>query len=257
MPDKKANETIRIVVVDDHMLLLDSLTRLLEDERDFEVVGCAANGEDALRLVTETRPDVAIVDISMPGMNGIEIARKIRETSPATRVLMLSMHSTPAYLHRAFRAGADGYVVKESAGAELVRAVRRVNQGKRYLSEALAESAVGAIKRDPRAMDDPLGSLTARERQILGLVVEGMSSAEAAAAIRLSPKTVETYRSRIMHKLGIKDLPGLVSSPSGTAWHRLTEAAGGERPGPSPAASPASSSRAPWTRSGGCARRTP
>jgi DNA-binding NarL/FixJ family response regulator len=197
---RTTKKTISVLLADAHAILLDSLRALLEAQDDLKVVGRAVNGEEAVRLA-RLRPDVAIVDISMPVMNGIEVTRQIRETSPSTAILILSAHGSPYQVDQALRAGAAGYVVKQSAGPELVKAVRTIIAGKRYLSDSLVGSS---------AARDPLRSLTAREREVLQLIVEGRSNAAAGSILGLSPRSVETYRARLMQKLGIDDLPTLV-----------------------------------------------
>ena len=197
---RTTRKTISVLLADAQAILLDSLRALLEAEDDLKVVGRAINGEEAVRLA-RLRPDVAIVDISMPVMNGIEVARQIRETSPSTAILILSAHGSPYHVDQALRAGAAGYVVKQSAGPELVKAVRTIIAGKRYLSDSLVGNS---------AARDPLRSLTAREREVLQLIVEGRSNAAAGSILGLSPRSVETYRARLMQKLGIDDLPTLV-----------------------------------------------
>jgi len=197
---RTTRKTISVLLADAQAILLDSLRALLEAEDDLKVVGRAINGEEAVRLA-RLRPDVAIVDISMPVMNGIEVARQIRETSPSTAILILSAHGSPYHVDQALRAGAAGYVVKQSAGPELVKAVRTIIAGKRYLSDSLVGNS---------AARDPLRSLTGREREVLQLIVEGRSNAAAGSILGLSPRSVETYRARLMQKLGIDDLPTLV-----------------------------------------------
>jgi two-component system, NarL family, response regulator NreC len=199
MPRKK-RRTISVLLADDHAILLDGLRALLEAEGDLKVVGSAINGEEAVRLARQLRPDIAIVDIKMPVMDGIEATRRIRESSPSTRILILSAHVSAHYVDQALSAGAEGYVLKESEGPELIKAVRAIIDGKRYLSASLAGNMV----------QDPLASLTVREREVLQLVVDGKSNAAAASILGLSPRSVETYRLRVMQKLGIEDLPTLV-----------------------------------------------
>lgn len=199
MPRKK-KKAISVLLADDHAILLDGLRALLEAEGDLKVVGRAVNGEEAVRLSRQLRPDIAIVDIKMPVMNGIEATRRIRESSPSTLILILSAQVSAHYVDQALRAGAAGYVIKKSAGPELVKALRAIIEGKRYLSPLLA----GSMGRDP------LASLTAREREVLQLIADGKSNASAATILGLSPRSVETYRARAMQKLGIEDLPTLV-----------------------------------------------
>jgi len=204
--------SIKVLLADDHAMVRDGLKLLLESQQDITVVGLAANGREAVKLVKNTAPDVVILDIAMPELNGLEAALKIRDALPRTRIIILSMHATSEHVFRALQAGADGYLLKESAGAEVVRAVRTAYAGRRYLSEKIATVAQGMNLSEQGAASakSPLESLSEREREVLQLVVEGGSSAEIASAINLSPKTVETYRSRIMQKLDVHDVPGLV-----------------------------------------------
>ncbi|MGD8846642.1 MAG: response regulator transcription factor, partial [Desulfobacteraceae bacterium] len=204
--------TISVVLADDHAVVRDGLKTLLEIDQNINVVGMSSNGREAVRLITKLRPDVVVMDISMPELNGIEATRQILEQCPDTRVIILSMHATKEHIHRALQAGAKGYLLKESAGAEVVKAVRSVYLGNRYLVQPVAELLIDDYLNGGRAekFPDPLDQLSAREREVLQLVVEGNASAKIADTLCLSPKTVETYRSRIMAKLNIKDIPGLV-----------------------------------------------
>ncbi|MDY7077968.1 MAG: response regulator transcription factor [Chloroflexota bacterium] len=204
--------SITIFLADDHAVVRDGLRFLLDAQQDIEVIGDAANGRDAVHQVTQLRPDVVILDISMPEMNGIEAAMQIRQGCPSTQVIILSMHSTTEHVFRALQAGAHGYLLKESAGIEVVNAVRAVLDGRRYLSPKISEQVFDDYVHQREAVEakSPLARLSPREREILQLVVEGKSSAEIANILSLSPKTVETYRSRMMQKLGIGDLPSLV-----------------------------------------------
>lgn len=200
--------TIRVILVDDHTVVLDGLRLLLERQSDIKVVGTASNGLEVVRQVVTLQPDVVIMDVAMPKLNGVEATRQIHETNPSTHVVILSMHSTAEHIFQALRAGALGYVLKESAGSELVDAVRTVYLGRPYLSIKLTLAMGEDIKH--RNGKSPLERLTSRELQVLQLTVEGKSAAEIAALLALSPKTVETYRSRLMSKLGLNDLPSLV-----------------------------------------------
>jgi len=204
-----SGRVIRIILVDDHALVREGVTRLLEEQPDMRVVGSFCEGDAAVRFAARERPDVAIVDIALPHANGIEVARQLREASPATHLLVLSMHSDPQYVHQALVAGVAGYVAKESAGALLVEAVRAVHAGRRYLCESLGPEALQRYLQSPENWD-PIGLLSARERDVLGHTVEGRTIAETAHRLGVSPKSVETYRSRLMAKLGIDDLPALV-----------------------------------------------
>jgi len=200
---------IRILLVDDHALVREGVSRLLEAQSDMRVVGSFSETEMAIDFAAREEPDVAIVDIAMPQASGIEVARRLRAASPDTQLLVLTMHSNPEYVHQALLAGALGYVAKESAGPVLVEAVRAVQAGRRYLSESLGTEALNRYLRGSEA-SDPLGRLSAREREVLRHTVEGCTIAETAQRLGLSPKSVETYRSRLMTKLAIEDLPALV-----------------------------------------------
>lgn len=203
---------IRVFFADDHAVVRDGLRALLESQADIAVVGDAANGRQTVHLVQQLRPDVVVMDIVMPELNGIDATLEIHESCPATQIVILSMYSTAEHIFRAFQAGAQGYLLKESAGREVVEAVRTVHAGRRYLSRGIAETVVDEYIRQHEVDIDksPLERLSTRERQVLQLVVEGKSSAEIGDTLSLSPKTIETYRSRLMEKLGINDIPSLV-----------------------------------------------
>jgi DNA-binding NarL/FixJ family response regulator len=201
--------TIRVLLVDDHAVVRDGVGYLLRAQPDIEVVGGVETASQAVNLALQQRADIVIMDISLPGLSGIEATQQVLDARPEAQVLILSMHSSPEHVYQAFRAGAHGYVLKESAGKELVDAVRVVNAGRTYLSDKLSGSVVEQYLRERRTVS-PLESLSTRERQVLELIVEGYSSVEVATSLSLSPKSVDTYRSRIMRKLGIGDLPGLV-----------------------------------------------
>jgi DNA-binding NarL/FixJ family response regulator len=194
--------TITVFLADDHAVVRDGLRVLLEAQPDIRVV----------RQVVQLRPDVAVIDIAMPELNGVEAAREICEICPSTQIVVLSMHSTTEHIFRALQAGARGYLLKESAGIEVVNAVRAVYIGHRYLSQKISDRLVDDYVRQRQTAEarSPLARLSPREREVLQLVVEGKSSAEIADTLSLSVKTVETYRARLMHKLDIGDLPGLV-----------------------------------------------
>ena len=199
--------TIRVLLADDHALMREGLRALLTTIPDIEVVGEVGTGREAESLVLQLDPDVVLMDIAMPDLNGIEAARLIHLKCPAVRIVMLSMHATAEYVYRAFEAGASGYLLKEVAFEEVITAVRTVHGGKWYLSPALAESVPDLGLGHTRS---PVDSLSTRERQVLQLVVEGKTSSEIAHMVHLSPSSVQTYRSRLMMKLGVRDLPSLV-----------------------------------------------
>ena len=204
--------TITVFLADDHAIVCDGLRAFLSAESDIKVVGEASNGRDALRRIAELCPDVAILDIAMPELNGIDATWQVRQTFPSTQIVILSMHSTTEHVFRALQAGARAYVLKESAGAELVEAICTVHAGHRYLSQKISDLVIDDYVRQRGSIEAerPLACLSPREREVLQLVVESKTSAEIAGILSLSPKTVGTYRSRVMRKLGINDFPGLV-----------------------------------------------
>ncbi len=202
--------TISVFLADDHAMMRDGLRAMLEGDQAFMVVGEATNGREAVRLVAQLRPDVVVMDIGMRELNGIEATQRICERCPSVRVIILSMHSGKEYIRRALAAGARGYLLKESAGAEVIQAVRTVCGGGRYLSAGVSEQILAEYPRGTTHEEDPLSLLSPRGREVMQLVVEGKTSAEIAELIFLSPKTVDTYRSRLMSKLGVTDIAGLV-----------------------------------------------
>jgi len=204
--------SITVFLADDHAVVREGLRLLLEAEGDIKVIGDAADGRQAVHQVAELRPDVVIMDIAMPELNGIEATWQICELCPSTQVVILSMRSDNEHIFRGFQAGARGYLLKESAGVEVVNAVRAVHAGRRYLSQRISDKVIDDYVRQREAAQakSPLARLSPREREILQLIVEGKTSAEIAGILFLSPKTVETYRSRLKQKLGISDVPGLV-----------------------------------------------
>jgi DNA-binding NarL/FixJ family response regulator len=203
---------ITILLADDHAVVRDGLRFLLEAQPDLKVIGDAANGREAVRQAAQQCPNVAIFDIAMPELNGIEALRQIQTICPETQVIILSMYATTKHILQALQAGARGYLLKESAGSEVVEAVRAVQAGRRHLSQKISDMVIDDVVRlrEPDQVQEPLARLSLREREVLQLVVEGKSSAEIANMLSLSASTVDTYRSRLMHKLGIGDLPGLV-----------------------------------------------
>jgi len=203
---------IKVLIADDHAVVREGLRLILEAEGDISVIGEAANGQLAVRQVQKLAPDVAVMDIAMPKLNGIEATARISNSKIATQVIIFSMHSSKEHIFHALEAGAQGYLLKESAGKEIVKAVRSVYAGRLFLSDRISRTVIDGYIQQHRAdsKESPLKRLSPREREVLQLVVEGKSSAEIADSLFLSPKTVETYRSRLMQKLGLKDLPSLV-----------------------------------------------
>jgi DNA-binding NarL/FixJ family response regulator len=203
--------SIKVLLADDHAIVRDGLKMLLEHS-GIEVVEEVDNGRQALKTAAKLQPDVAVLDITMPELNGIETASLMREKSPDTKVVILSMHATEEYIFMALEAGVMGYVLKESAGREVVDAVRAAYSGNYYLSKKIGDAVMSRfLSGAGETPVSPLQSLSHREREVLQLVVEGRTSAEIAKKIFLSPKTVETYRSRLMKKLGVRGITELVA----------------------------------------------
>jgi DNA-binding NarL/FixJ family response regulator len=206
-----ADEPIRIVLVDDHAVLRAGLRALLEAEADLEVVGEAGTGDEALPMIERTAPDVVVMDLSMPGIGGLEATRRVSAMAQDTRVLVLTMHGEEEHLLPVLEAGGSGYVNKRSADEELIEAIRTVARGDVFLypnaAKLLLQGFRGKTIRDD---DDPLRKLTDRELEVLGFTAEGFSSAEIGKKLFISPKTVDTYRSRIMEKLGLHHRSELV-----------------------------------------------
>ena len=204
--------SISIFLAEDHRLVRDGFRILIETQPDLKVIGEAGTGHETVRQVVKLLPDIVLMDIGMPELNGIEATRQICEACPSTKVIILSMYSTSQHITRAFKAGARGYILKESAGEDMIKAVRTVYNDKIFLCGEISEIVVGQYLLDQAeaTVDDPLSRLTVREREILQLLVEGKSNTKIAELLFLSPKTVETYRSHLMQKLGINDLPTLV-----------------------------------------------
>jgi DNA-binding NarL/FixJ family response regulator len=200
---------VRVLLSDDHALVLGALRLMVERIEGVVVVAEANDGRAAVEKAIEHRPDLAILDISMREMNGIEALVRIREAVPQTRVLILSSHGSGEFVTRALRAGAAGYLVKDSAPAELATAVREIVNGKSYLSPSVAAQVISGM-RDGSAGQSELDLLTPRQREILQLIAEGKSTKEIAAELDVSIKTAETHRAALMDRLGIRDVAGLV-----------------------------------------------
>ena len=199
---------LTVLIADDHAVMRQGLRALLAGDPDIEIVGEAATGREAIDLVAALQPRAVVMDIAMPELNGLEATLRISEKWPDTRVVVLSMYADAEYLFRAFQAGASGYLLKESAVDEIIAALRAVCSGRRYIGAGIPLEGAPDDLLEARA--SPLERLSAREREVLQLVVEGHSSAAIGEAIHLSPKTVDSYRSRLMKKLGVKDFAALV-----------------------------------------------
>jgi len=204
--------TIRVLLADDHAVLRDGVRLLLEMDPEIKVVGDAGDGREAVRRTLDLTPDVAILDIIMPELNGIEAARQIIQETTDTQVIILSMNANSEHIFRALRAGVSGYLLKASAGSEVANAVHVVAAGGRYLSQAISDAVISEYisQREATEGENRLDRLSGREREVLQLVVEGRSNTEIAARLYITPGSVKTYRKRIMQKIEIHDLPGLV-----------------------------------------------
>ena len=206
---------MRVVLADDHNLVRAGIRALLERMPEVQVVGEASDGRAALALIVREKPDLALLDIGMPELNGLEAAERIAREAPRTRLVVLSMHSNESYVAQALRLGVVGYLLKDSCVDELPVLLRAVARGETYLSPSISKQVVDALKArlpDGGGADkgSPADLLTSRQREILQLVAEGKSTKEIASDLGLSVKTVETHRAQLMDRLGIHDVPGLV-----------------------------------------------
>jgi DNA-binding NarL/FixJ family response regulator len=203
---------LRILLADDHTVVRQGLRKVLEERPDWEFVAEAGDGREAVRQAEELEPDIAIVDITMPLLNGIEATRQIVKRSPTTRVLILTMHSDEAYVNQVLQAGATGYLLKESADVDLIQAVSAVSQGKSFFSPAVARTVLDDYLRRlaDKGITDRYDALSEREREIFQLIAEGKANKEIAAILSISPSTVETHRARIMEKLDLHSAAEIV-----------------------------------------------
>lgn len=199
-----------IVIADDHGIVREGLRRLLESEADFTVVGEAADGREVLEQVSSLRPDVVVLDITMPRLGGLETLERLRAEHPATKVILLSVHGDSPFIQSAIALGADGYVLKTGRVAEIVTAIHETTRGGSYFSPAVAREIVERLRSPQGEGDDPFTLLTPREREILHRIADGLSAKEIAVELDLSTKTVEAHRTSLMRKLGVRKATELV-----------------------------------------------
>lgn len=197
----------RILLADDHSVVRQGFGLILSSQPDFEVVGEAANGREAVERCAELQPDVVVMDVSMPELNGIEATRRLSEVAPRTRVLALSMHKDSVYVREILRAGARGYLLKDSVDSDLISAVRSVAKGEGYLSPAVSDAVLTDYRKH---VSDPIDLLTSREREVLQMIAEGKTNKDIANTLNLSVYTVEAHRGRIMEKLNLHSTGELV-----------------------------------------------
>jgi two-component system response regulator NreC len=202
---------ITLVLAEDHHIVRQGIRSLLEAEADFKVIGEVADGLEAVRMVESLHPNILVLDLMMGGLNGLEVARQVSTRSPKTAIIILSMYNNEAYVLEALRAGAKGYVLKDSTAAELVKAVREAVIGHHYLSASLSERAIeNYIEKSKETYLDPYDTLTTREREVLHLMAQSCTNAEIAERLYISRRTVEVHRANVMHKLGLRSQPQLI-----------------------------------------------
>jgi DNA-binding NarL/FixJ family response regulator len=207
---------LKIIIADDHALIREGLKRLVDSEKDMEVIGEAGDGEEACARVAQLKPDVLLLDVSMPRLSGPDVARSVSQQNPQVKILGLTVHEDPGYLRALLDAGAVGYVLKRSAPAELVSAIRAVADGGLYVDPGIASAFVQAVTQPKRAPDEV--DLSAREIEVARLLALGYTNKETAAQLDLSIKTVETYKARFMEKLGLKSRVDLIRLATERGW---------------------------------------
>ena len=202
---------ISVVLVEDHQVVREGVRALLEAQPDLAVIGEAASGLGVTDLVERLTPDILILDLMLPGLSGLEVARQVSHRVPTTRILILSMHANEAYVLQALSSGASGYILKDSSAQDLVRAIHEVMEGHRFLSPPLSERAIEAyMQKAQDALLDPYDALTSREREVLHLAAEGRTNAEIATELSISPRTAEVHRANLMRKLNLRNQTELI-----------------------------------------------
>jgi len=215
----------RVLLVEDHIVVRQGIKALLSDEKDLEIVGEADNGREALALVEKLHPDVVLMDISMPGLNGVEATHQICQRYDDVKVVILSMYASEEYVFQVLRAGASGYVLKQSDSSEVLTAIRAALAGGSFLSPPISRAVIDDYihRAEVRGQGDDLDPLTSREREVLQLLAEGFSNKEIAQQLNISVKTVESHRSNMMSKLGVSNKTELVKYAIRKGWARLEE----------------------------------
>jgi DNA-binding NarL/FixJ family response regulator len=201
---------MRVLIADDHTMVRESLVSVLQAAGDVQVVAQAADGMEAVEKALQTRPDVVIADLSMPRLGGLEVVRRLREALPQTKVLVLTMHGEHEYVLQAVRAGASGYLVKDSAASELLSALRSLHAGRGHFGPQAAKTLADQLQRPERPLEDPYGQLTEREREVFHLMAEGMTTKDIAQRLGISTKTAENHRGHVLDKLDVRNTAELV-----------------------------------------------
>ena len=209
---------IRVALADDHPIVLEGIKALLQAAPDLSLVGDAATGSEALQMISSRKPDVAVIDISMPGLNGLELAKRLHETCPEVRLIALTLHEDRAYVQPMLQAGARGYLLKRSAAEDLVRAIRAVAAGGVYLDPAVAGNALADVTGSGAGAPVRGADLSPRETDVLRLTAQGLSNKEIAARLEISAKTVETYKARASEKLGLRTRADIVRFGAANGW---------------------------------------
>lgn len=200
---------IRVFIADDHKILRESLIILLSRDESLEVVGDAADGQEAFAKIYELKPDIAVLDISLPGLNGLDLSAKLHQELPQVKIVILTMHKSEEFVSRALFAGVKGYVLKDNALEELIQCIKQVNEGQTFLSQTITELVVASYMKEAQAAS-PEAAMSTREREILQLLAEGRNNKDISESLHLSVKTVETHRANIMRKMGFKNITELV-----------------------------------------------
>jgi DNA-binding NarL/FixJ family response regulator len=215
----------KVLLVEDHIVVRQGIKALLSDEPDLEIVGEADNGREALNLVSELQPDIVLMDISMPGLNGIEATRQLRQIYPDIKIVILSMHANEEYVFQVLQAGAAGYVLKQSDSSEVLTAIRAALSGGSFLSPPISRAVIEDYvhRAEVRGQGEDLDILTSREREVLQLLAEGLPNREIAEQLSISVKTVETHRSNMMNKLNVNNKTELIKYAFRKGWATLEE----------------------------------